>query len=491
MNHRTDSYGGSVENRSRFGIELYEAMRHAVGSDFALGIRLIIDEAQDGGIDFEDGIALARQFQQGGCVDFFNAIYGRMDTVLALAEDNMPGMASPDAPFLMRAGQFKAAVQLPVFHAARIADVATARYAIKEGLLDLVGMTRAHIAEPYIAAKIANGIEDRIRPCVGATHCMGKNRPSCIHNPATGREAQLRHVIDPSPTPRRVVIIGAGPAGLEAARVCGARGHDVTVLEAAPHPGGQVLLAARASWRRSLTGIIDWRIAELAHLGVQIRCNVLAEEDDITALAPDLIIVATGGIPNSGGLPGEEHITSPWDILDGTVPPEGDVLVVDGTGRHVALSVAERVLTSGSRLQMAVIDDTLAAEQGYAEKVIWRKWARLKGIRPLFEEALIGVRRDGNALIATLRSELTGSDTDIRCAQVIWDYGTRPMDALFHGLRMQSRNEGVTDQSAMVAGQPQPRGQYNGFELHRIGDAVASRNIHAAILDALRLCQHC
>ncbi|MBV8915348.1 MAG: N-methylproline demethylase, partial [Acetobacteraceae bacterium] len=181
-NRRTDGYGGSLENRCRFGLMVFEEIRRRTEGRFLAGFRYVVDEADPDGLSFEDCVRAAHIFEGSGCIDFFNAIYGRMDTDVALAVDNMPGMASPIAPWLERVGAFKREVRLPVFHAARISDIATARHAIRAGLRDMVAMTRAHIADPHIVRKLEAGQEERIRPCVGATHCQSQYRPHCLHN---------------------------------------------------------------------------------------------------------------------------------------------------------------------------------------------------------------------------------------------------------------------------------------------------------------------
>lgn len=202
-NRRTDRFGGSLENRCRFGLMVHRAIREAVGDGFLVGMRFVVDEGPGGGLDAETCTRIARIFEAEGAVDFFNAIYGRMDTERALVRDNMPGMDSPLALWVQPVGAFRREVGVPVFHAARISDIPFARHAIAEGMVDMVGVTRAHIADPHLVGKLAEGHEARIRPCVGATHCISQHRPACLHSPATGREDTLPHRVARSERRRR------------------------------------------------------------------------------------------------------------------------------------------------------------------------------------------------------------------------------------------------------------------------------------------------
>lgn len=490
-NQRTDRFGGSMANRCRFGLMVHEEIRRRVGDDFVVGLRYVVDEGRTDGLGFDDCVEIAKAFEASGLIDFFNAIYGRVDTTRGLALDNMPGMASPIAPWLGKAAAFKREVTLPVFHAARIIDIATARHAIREGLLDMVAMTRAHIADPHIVRKLEAGMEAHIRPCVGMTHCMSEHRPVCIHNAATGRETVVSHAIEKAGATRRVVVVGGGPAGLEAARVSAERGHDVTLLEAATRLGGQLRLAGAASWRKDVIAIADWRALELDRLGVEVRMNVFAEPDEVRALDPDVVIVATGGVPDLDWLDGREHVADPWETLTGEVAAGGAVIVYDGTGRHAAATAAERLAMAGRPVSYVAIDDALTPEMSYAERFVWKKRFYELDIPCRFDRQLLRVVKTGNRLVAVFENLVTNETTEETADQIVVEHGTRPADAIFHELAGEARNLGVTDIDALIAGTPQPadRNPEGAYELYRIGDCVTSRNIAAAVYDALRLCR--
>ena len=490
-NQRTDKYGGSIENRVRFALMVYESMRKSVGDNFLLGIRMSMHENR-GGLSKDDALQIVEILEREGAIDFLNCVFGRMDTELSLAEYNMPGMSRPLAPFLDRMREIKQATQVPVFHAARIVDVATARHAIRDNLLDMVSMTRAHIADPQIVNKIQRGEEHRIRPCFGACHCMDK-KPSCIHNVATGRETQIPQVIARAPvSEKKVVVVGGGPAGLEAARVAAERGHTVTLLEAAPRLGGQLLLATKASWRRDIISVVDWRVAELEHLNVDVRLNLYAQEQDVLALQPDIVIVATGGLPNGGNIQGfDEHCVNTWDVLGGHTSTAENVIVYDGTGRHEAISCAQFIAAQSAHVEFFTIDAMPAAELGYAERPVHRKKMYELGVPMHTDSVLQSVEPHGNRLRAVFRNDLTDTTTEWLTDQVVVEQGTVPADEVFHELKQKSANDGYTDIDALLNCKPQPHAEpgarANNFCLYRVGDAVSSRSLHAALLDAYRI----
>ncbi|MDE3831433.1 FAD-dependent oxidoreductase [Sinorhizobium meliloti] len=487
VNRRSDEFGGSLENRMRVLRMVYEEIRSQVGADYPLGIRYTIDEDHKDGLSFAEAVTVANRLEREGLVDFFDCIFGRFDTRLNLLVYNIPDMTAASAPWLRQVGTFKAETSLPVFHAAKIADVATARYAIDAGLVDMVGMTRAHMADPQIVNKLRSGRQDQIRPCVGASHCL--YRPvHCIHNPATGRETWLPQVIRRSPhAGRKAVVVGGGPAGLEAARVLAERGHHVVLLEAAGRLGGQLVLAAKARLRRDLIGIVDWRVAELERLGVDVRLNVYAEALDVLADAPDLVLVATGGIPDFGPVRGSELCLSVFDALGNPVQIADDVLIYDATGRHPAPSAAAEIAAAGKRVTFVARDPSIAPEMEHHSSITYRKAFAEHNVHVLLEHELVSVSAQDGRRLAVLRHLLTGRELSTTHSQIIVEHGTIPVNGLFDELRLLSVNDGATEIASLIGPAPLRERAPNGFELHRIGDAVSSRSVHAAMLDALRL----
>lgn len=495
-NDLTGPYGAdSLENRLRFPLDVLAETRKRVGDDFIIGFRYTADEAQKGGINAEEGLEITKTLEATGQLDFLNIVKGRIHTDAAMT-DLIPVQGMKGAPHLDFAGQVKKATNMAVFHAAKIPDVETARHAIREGLLDMVGMTRAHIADPHIVQKIIEGREDDIRPCVGATYCLDRiyqaGEALCIHNAATGRELTMPHVAEPAIIKKKIVVVGAGPAGLEAARVASERGHDVTVLEAADQPGGQVRLAALSPRRREMISIIKWRIDQCEKRGVKIEYNCWAEMDDVTTLEPDVVIIATGGFPNTElyeTKTEQRNVVTAWDIISGDVKPAGNVLIYDESGDHPALQAAEIIANSGAKVEIMTPDRIFAPDTMAMNLVPYMRTLQDKDVLFTVTQRLLDVVRDGNQLRATIGTDYSDHTHTKDYDQVVVNYGTLPMDELYFELKLHSSNQGAVDYEALIAGDAQTvmQNQQGAFQLFRIGDAVSARNTHAAIYDALRL----
>ncbi len=495
LNFRTDGYGGPLKDRMRLGLEVLEAVRAATGDDFITGIRMPGDQMAKGGLSPDDCIEIASTYAASGLIDFISVVGGQAATYKDEAKI-WPTMWVPSAAYLNLAKAVRTQVDLPIFHATRITDAATANHAVKEGYLDMVGMTRAFIADPHHVRKLQEGREREIRPCVGAGYCVDRvitgHDALCMHNVATSREATLPQVIAPAKgAARKVAVVGGGPAGMEAARICAARGHDVVLFEASGELGGQLLLAAKATWRRDLAGIASWMSQELDRLGVDVRFNTLAGEEDVLAEEPAAVIIATGGLPSPGRFDGAELALTTWDILSGTVPAAGEMIVFDENGAHGALSCAEFAASCGAEVELVTPDRYAGRELGGTNVGAYMSelYRRNVGIRT--DSRIASVARAGNRLKAVLEHPYSGHQAERIVDQVVGDYATTANDDLYLALKPLSRNLGEVDLDLMAANAPQTIDTNRGaaFFLYRAGDAWTSRNVHAAMLDAMRLCK--
>ena len=486
-------YGGTLDNRLRFTFDVLTAIRQRVGAEFIVGIRYTGDEILTGGLSKEEGLQISQRLKDSGMIDFLNVIRGNIATDAGLT-DVIPVQGMRNAPHLDFAGEIKALTGFPTFHAAKIPDVATARHAIASGLVDMVGMTRAHMTDPHIVRKIIEGREDDIRPCVGANYCLDRiyngGAAYCIHNAATGRETTMPHEIPKATQKRKFVIVGAGPGGLEAARVAAERGHEVVVYELADKPGGQIRLTAQSERRKEMISIIDWRMAQCERLGVTFHFNTWADTAIILDEGPDVVIVATGGMAHTEVLEqGNQFLVSSWDIISGDVKPGRNVLVYDDAGDHAGLQAAEFIARSGARTEIMTPDRSFAPEVMGMNLVPYMRSLQQLDTTFTVTYRLKAVERQGDQLLATIGTDYSALTRTRLVDQVVVNHGTRPLDELYFDLKPLASNEGAVEYRDLIVGTPQtmasnPQGR---FQLFRIGDAVASRNTHAAIYDALRL----
>jgi 2,4-dienoyl-CoA reductase-like NADH-dependent reductase (Old Yellow Enzyme family) len=497
-NFRNDQYGGSLENRMRFGIEVFQAIREEVGSDFCVGLRMCGDEFHEDGLTHDMLKDIAQAMSETGLIDYLSVVGSGGDTHNTLA-NCMPPMALPPEPFVHLAAGIKSVSKVPVMHAQSIRDPNQAERILSTGLVDMVGMTRAQIADPHMVIKIRDGKEDQIRQCVGANYCIDRQYFGqdvlCIQNAATSRESTMPHTFEKAPHKRKVVVVGAGPAGLEAARVARERGHDVVLFEKNEVVGGQVVLAAKAPQREQMAGIIRWLDMETVRLGVDRRLNTAASEEMILAEQPDIVVLATGGVPNSEMVPGwgvaEGLAVTGWDILSGKVAPAKNVLVYDAVSSHAGFGVADFMASRGSQVEIVTPDVKVGDDTGGTTFPIFYRRLYAQGMIPTPNYWMDRVYREGDKLIAVLRNEYTEALEERAVDQVVVENGILPNDTLYWSLKEQSKNQGVTDVHTLFASQPQPslseKLNKGEFLLFRVGDCISMHNIHGAIYDALRL----
>jgi 2,4-dienoyl-CoA reductase (NADPH2) len=462
-NHRTDDYGGALPNRARLLLEIVAAVREAVGRELALGVRLCGDELIEGGTTIDDAVEVARLVEAQGLTDYINTSIGVATASLFMIEASMqvpPGYA------LFIPSAIRKAVDLPVVGVGRFKDPVQAERALAEGHCDLVGVVRGQIADAEFTAKARGGHTEHIRLCLSCNQeCVGRmglNRwLGCIENPRTGREA----LAPPGPPARskRIVVVGAGPAGLQAAVTAAVRGHRVTVLEKELLPGGQARLAATVPSRAEFGDIVRNQVNDYRRLGLDVRYGVTADRHSVLAERPDAVVVATGAEPaRPPWAPDDaDRVVDVIDVLEGRAAPAGAVVVVDELGFHQATSVAELLADRGCAVTVVTPGMVVGQDLGITlDLEHWNIRAAAKGIAQLTDLVPMGFTGEG----LTLLHHPTGEQQLLPCDWVVLAVPPKPVDALYFEL-------------AGVA----------GLEVHRIGDCVAPRRAHAAVIEGDRV----
>ena len=462
-NIRRDRYGGSLENRARLLLELVDAVREAIGPQLALGVRLCGDELIAGGTTIDDAVEIARLIEGQGLTDYVNTSIGVATHTLFMIEASM---AVPPGYALFIPSALRKAVDLPIVGVGRFKDPIQAERALAEGHCDLVGVVRGQIADADFAAKARAGRTEDIRLCLSCNQeCVGRmglNRwLGCIENARTGRESQP--LAGPTFRRKRVVVVGAGPAGLQAASTAASRGHEVVVFEREAMAGGQARLAATVPSRAEFGDIVRNLVRACERTGVEIRYGIDADASTVLAERPHAVVIATGAEPaRPYWAPVDAtQVVDVCDVLSGTAAPAGRVVVVDELGFHQATSVAALLADRGCQVTVVTPGMVVGQDLGITlDLEHWNVQAAAKGIEQRTDLVPMGWS-DG---VLQVMHHPTGQNLEIACDWVVLAVPAQPVEALYLEL----------------AGRARP-------EVHRIGDCVAPRRAHAAVVEGERV----
>ena len=464
-NRRQDDYGGNLENRMRFLVEVLAACRAAMGPGMILGVRISDGDPTPGAMESNEVLEVCRALEATGLVDYFSIIGGNTATTRGWIAVS-PHMAVPQGHVAPQAGVLKAHLKTPVLVAGRVNQAQTAERVIAEGQADMVGMVRGLIADPLFPQKAREGRPDDIRACIACNQaCVGHRLQyhvvSCIQHPETGRELEADHVKTRTDAPRRVAVIGGGPAGMKAAAVAAERGHDVTLYESSARLGGQALLAQALPGREEFGGIVTNLTREMELAGVRIKRNRTMSRSDIVGLGVDAVIVATGGLPRWPEMEGGEgsHIVDAWAVIRGEANVGGSVLIADWKNDWVGLGLAEKLARDGCRVRLAFTANAPGMNLVDGVRDHWVAALQKLGVAMIPYARLFGA--DGD----TVYLQHTVTDDPIVCEEVetlVLSQGTVPDPGLAHALE-----------------------DWQG-EVHLIGDALSPRTCEEAVLEGLR-----
>lgn len=461
-NHRGDEFGGSLENRMRLPLQVVDAVRNAVGADFPVGVCLCADEKFWGGITPDESVPMAQALETTGKVDFINVSVGTYYNLHLI----MPSMHIPFGFSVDVAEQIKRGVGLPVIASYQIGFPIMAENLIEEEKADLTGYVRALICDPDMPKKAREGRPEDIRYCVKDNKgCIGRINQSkaigCIQNPAVGHESPTgEESLSPAKKAKRVVVVGAGPAGLEAARVAKERGHSVTVYDKGEAPGGQINLIQMRPGRKAMGGVIRYLKRMLEQLDVPVIVGKEMTADEILKESPDAVVIATGSTPKKNPYPGEygpPEVISGWDAIRGTHPVGQKVLFIDEEGGHHAMATAELLAGQGKQVDLVTGDLFIGIELApRGELYLGRQ--RLLQMGATFTTGVEIIEINGKSVTARdiyTNETIHMNDYDT----IVLDVGNTAEDDLYHALK----------------------GRVG--ELHRAGDCVAPRGIDMAIIE--------
>ena len=463
VNLRTDAYGGDDLARRKFIDDVLTAIRAATGPDFIVGLRISGDEKDEEGLTADD--VMAALVALDGRFDYYNITSGTSAGIGSAINIAPPMMVAPGNTVPLSAA-IKARVTTPVFVAGRINQPQEAERILASGAADMVGMTRAMIADPEMPAKAKAGRLDDIRACIACNQaCIGHFHMgypiSCIQHPETGRELTYGELV-PAKTPRPVLIAGGGPAGMKAAAVAAARGHHVILCEAGRQLGGQALLAQTLPGRAEFGGIVTNLSREMALAGVEVRLNTPVTPTLIAEIGPDAVVIATGARPRAGAVEGADsgQVVNAWQVLRNEVNVGGSVLIADWSLDWIGMGIAEKLARDGCRVRLAV--DGYMPGQRIHQYVrdLWAGTLHDLGVEVIPYARLYGIdERTVYCQHATSGAAMVFEDVDT----LITNLGNE---------RVSTLEDALAD---------------SALEIHVIGDALTPRTAEEAVFEGLKV----
>ena len=354
-NFRTDEYGGSLRNRTRFALELAHAVRQVVGRDRVLGMRLSADELMPGGLAIEDTTQIARWLEEAGDLDYLNITHSTTEP--SAEAQQVSDMSEPQGKYVHLAAAIKKATKgIPIFTVGRIVDPVMAENIVADGKADMVCMMRAHVADPEIGLKLSEGRPEDIRQCIGCNQVCGGGQFGCTINPEATHEHELGP-ISPAARKKAVVVVGGGPAGMEAARVAALRGHLVALYESRERLGGQITTLIKAPHRVEFGNVVAWLEYQLKRLGVVVKLNSEATPESLSDEGTEAVIIATGSVPHLPEIPGAgqpdgPRLVSTVDVLEKRVPFGKRAILLDSDWHFKAVGTAKFLAEQGVQVHM-------------------------------------------------------------------------------------------------------------------------------------------
>ncbi len=464
-NFRFDEYGGGLENRLRFPLEVIATVRKAVGRDYTVGVRLCADEMTPGGLTIDDAKEIASKLEETGEIDFIDLTIGTFYNLYLVGGS----MHTPLGYTIPLAAAIKKVVEIPVFATGRINDPVLAEEVLSKGQADIIGMVRAQICDPELVNKVKQGMVDEIRYCIACNqNCYGRIGVNkflgCVQNPTVGQEKDegigtLKHAL----TKKKVMIVGGGPAGMWTAKIAAMRGHQVEIYEKEAKLGGQVNIAVRGAGREEFGTIVRNEKAQLDKYGVKVFLNREATPELVEEVDPEVLVVATGSFPKRVPLPGAEfpYVFNIWEVLKGEALLGDKILLIDYDGHHQATGTAEYLVDQGKTVHMLTPSLFIGAELGPQQDLhLTRQRLLEKGVTFTPDTAVIEIKDKtvyGFNVYSNKKEVFEGYDS------IVLAMGNQVNDSLYKACKEKRR------------------------EVYRIGDCVAPRKVDMAIYEGYKL----